>query len=118
SAEEKRKDPQPYLRLNGTDSHIRKHECLLIRSESEWIKTCQRHKGVKEAPEYDSFYNPLMLPAVDLERCMIVADCQVITWNNAGFHADSLVEQKDLVVLRFENKHYQTAEAAPAKRST
>ena len=42
SAEEKRKDPQPYLTLTGTDSHVREPGIFLIRNESEWIKTWQR----------------------------------------------------------------------------
>ena len=112
SADEKRKDPQPYLTLTGTDSRVRERGCFLIRSEAEWIKTWQRHKASKESPNYDLFYNPLGLPAVDFGQCMIVAVFQGAKVNNAGLQAVSLVEEKERVVLRFENKTYQTAQAA------
>lgn len=112
SADEKRKDPQPHVTLTGTDSRVTEPGCFLIRSEAEWIKTWQRHKAAKESPDYDLFYNPLGLPAVDFGQCMIVAVFQGVTVNNAGLRAVSLVEEKGRVVLRFENKTYQTLETA------
>ncbi len=112
SADEKRGDSQPYLTLTGTDSRIKEPGCSLIRTEADWIKTWQRHKTAKESPDYDVFYNPLALPVVDFERCMVIAVFQGSTTNNAGLKAVSFLEGKERVVLRFENKRYQTMESA------
>ncbi len=103
----------PYVTLTGPDSHVIKPSCHRVASEGEWIKTWQRHNGAKESNDYDLFYNPLGLPYVDFEKCMVVAVFQGRGTNSAGLKAVAVLENKDGIVLRFEDKFYQTMERAP-----
>jgi len=80
-------------------------------SEKEWITIWQRHKGVKESKDYDLFYNPLGLPAIDFEQCMVMAVFEGSGWNSTGLKAVEIVEQGDDVVLQFQSKGYQTGGA-------
>ena len=99
---------RPLMTLTGADSHVKERSYHRVASESEWIKTWQRHKGAKESKDYDLFYDPLGLPQIDFEKCMVIAVFQGSSWNSAGLKAVAVVEEKDRIVLRFENKGYQT----------
>ena len=103
------KATRPLVTLTGTDSQVKERSYHLIRSEKEWIKIWQRHKGAKESENYDLFYNPLGLPEVNFEKCMVIAAFQGSGWNSAGLRAVSVLEEKDRIVLRFVSKGYQTA---------
>ena len=106
------KPAQPYVTLSGTDSQIKERSCLLVSTEVDWIKLWQRHKGVKEAKPYDVYFNPLSLPTVNFDQCVVVAIFQGAESNNAGLRAVSFAEVEGRIVLRFENKTYQTAESS------
>ena len=64
---------RPLVTLTGTDSHVKERSYHRVTSEDEWIKIWQRHKGEKESKDYDLFYNPLGLPYIDFEKCMVIA---------------------------------------------
>ena len=103
-----RQAARPCVTLTGADSHVKERSYFRITSEDEWVKIWQRHKGVNESKDYDLFYNPLGLPNIDFEKCMVIAVFQGSGWNNAGLTAVAVLEGKDGIVLRFGNKGYQT----------
>jgi hypothetical protein len=109
SADPAKEATRPYVTFTGTDSHVKDPSCHRVTSEDEWIKTWQRHKGEKESKDYDLFYNPLGLPYIDFEKCMVIAVFQGSGVNSAGLKTVAILEDKDRIVLRFQNKWYQTA---------
>jgi hypothetical protein len=98
----------PYVTLTGADSHVKERSYRRVASEEDWIKIWQRHKGEKESEDYDLFYDPLGLPSIDFEKCMVIAVFQGSSCNSAGLKAVTILEEKDRIVLRFEDKSYQT----------
>jgi hypothetical protein len=100
---------RPYVTLTGTDSRVTERSYHRIASEADWIRIWQRHKGVQESKDYNLFNNPLDLPYVDFDKCMVIAVFQGSGWNSAGFKAAAVLEEKDGVVLRLAEKSYQTA---------
>ena len=99
----------PLVTLTGTDSHVKERSYYRITSEKEWIKIWQRHKGVKESKDYDLFYNPLGLPEINFDKCMVIAVFQDSGSNSAGLRTTAINEEKDRIVFRFMSKFYQTA---------
>jgi hypothetical protein len=99
---------RPLMTLTGSDSQIKERSYNRIMSEDEWIKIWQRHKGVRVSKDYDLFYNPLGLPDINFEKCMVIAAFQGSSWNSAGLRAISVHEEKDRILLRFVSKDYQT----------
>lgn len=99
---------RPIVTLTGPDSHMKERSNYRITSEDEWIKIWQRHKGVKESKHYDVFYDPLGLPYIDFEQCMVIAVFQGAGWNSAGLKVFAILDEKDRIVLRFKDKSYQT----------
>ncbi len=104
---------RPFVTLTGTDSHVKERSYRRVASEDEWIKIWQRHKGAKESKDYDLFYNPLGLPSIDFEKCMVIAVFQGNGVNSAGLKAVAILEEKDRLALRFQNKSYQTMVYGP-----
>jgi hypothetical protein len=100
---------RPLVTLTGTDSHVTEGSYHLIKSEKEWTKIWQRHKGVKESEDYDRFYNPLGLPEINFDKCMVIAAFQGSGWNSAGLSTTALKEEEHRIVFRFVSKGYQTA---------
>jgi hypothetical protein len=99
---------RPFVALTGADSHVKERSYHRVMSEDEWIKIWQRHKGTEESKNYDLFDNPLGLPYIDFEKCMVIAVFQGNDWNSAGLTAVAVQEKEDGIVLRFKNKGYQT----------
>jgi hypothetical protein len=99
----------PLVTLTGADSHIGERSCHRVASQAEWIKIWQRHKVVKEAKNYDLYYNPLDLPYLNFEKCMVIAVFQGSGWNAAGWEALDVEEDTNSVTLRYRIKGYQTA---------
>lgn len=99
---------RPLVTITGADSHVTARNYHRVASEEEWIKIWQRHKGEKEAKDYDLFYNPLGLPSIDFEKCMVIAVFQGSGVNSAGLKTVAILENKDRSILRFEDKHYLT----------
>jgi len=106
-------NPRPLVTLTGTDSHVTACSYHRVASEDEWIKIWQWHKGEKESKDYDLFYNPLGLPSIDFEKCMVITVFQGSGVNSAGLKVVALLEERDRIVLRFEDKRYQTMVYGP-----
>ena len=108
SADPAKEATRPYVTLTGADSHVKERSYYRVASEEEWIKIWQRHKGKKESKDYSLFYNPLGLPSIAFEKCMVVAVFQGSGMNSAGLKTVAILEEKDRIVLRFQDKWYQT----------
>jgi hypothetical protein len=113
AAEDTQQATRPLVTLTGTDSRVKEASYYRVTSEEEWVKIWRRHKGAKESKDYDLFHNPLGLPNVDFEKCMVIAIFQGSGWNSAGLKAVAVLEEKERIVLRFEDKSYQTFGPAP-----
>jgi hypothetical protein len=101
---------RPYVTLTGTDSRVQQNSYHRIQSEKEWIHIWQRYKGEKESSDYNIFYNPLGVPVVDFQQCMVIAICQGQLANTAGLTPVEILEEKDRILFRFVHKSYQTQE--------
>jgi hypothetical protein len=104
------KTTRPYFTLGGSDSHVKDPGFFRVASEEEWIKIWQRHKGTKETKDYDLHHNPLGLPNVDFEKCMVIAIFRGSSINSAGPRIEEVVEEKDQIIVRFTYKWYQTVD--------
>jgi hypothetical protein len=113
SADAAKEAMHPFVTLTGPDSRVKERSYHRATSEAEWITIWQRHKGEKEAKDYNLFYNPLGLPSIDFEKCMVIAVFQGSGVNSAGLKAVAVLDQKDRIVLRFQDKSYQTAVYGP-----
>jgi hypothetical protein len=108
AAEDTRQTTRPSVTLTGTDSQVKEPSYHRVMSQDEWIKIWQRHKGAQQSKEYDLVHNPLGVPHVDFEKCMVIAIFQGRGLNSAGLQAVAVLEEKDRIVLRFEDESYQT----------
>ena len=97
------------MTLTGADSRVESRSYHRVASEADWIKIWQRHKGVEEAKNYDLYYNPLDLPCVNFEKCMVIAVFEGSGWNVAGLKSLAVEEDTNSIVLRYQIKGYQTA---------
>lgn len=98
----------PYVSLIGANSYIKSNEYVLVSNQNKWAALWQRHLGKKKSEHYNFYYNPDALPVVDFKQCLVVAVFQGTRWNSAGVTACSLQETADAMVLRFDDKSYQT----------
>lgn len=99
---------KPCVSITGANSHVSERSCHRITSMDEWAKVWQKHKGQNADDKYDYYDDPLELPLVDFEKYMVIGIFQGSGMNSAGLKAVSVSEQDDCVVLRFDDKSYQT----------
>ena len=99
---------KPSVTLTSSDSQVKECGYHRVTSEDEWIKVWQRHKGAKEAKDYDLYFNPLNLPFIDFKTCMVIAIFQGDGTNSAGLKAVEVLEDKTSIIFRFKDKFYQT----------
>jgi hypothetical protein len=100
--------PKPSVVISGADSHVKKPRYLRITSRKEWAKAWQEHKGEKITDEYDYYYDPLTLPAIDFDKYMVIAVFQGESANNAGLEFDSMIEKDEQIQFKYLNRGYQT----------
>lgn len=81
----------------------------LARTEEQFIALWQRHRGEKPTGKYDAHYNPIELPVVDFDRCMVLAIFGKKGWNSAGYRVESIFERDGDLIFRYDDKSYQTA---------
>lgn len=99
----------PLVTLTGADSHVKERGFHRIASQDEWIKIWQLHKGVVPAAKYDLFYNPLGLPYINFDKCMVIAVFAGNGWNTVELKPVSVGEDESTITLRYRSKGYQTA---------
>ena len=111
AAPDKPRSGKPFVTLAGAHSRIDAVEYHRIATEKELGTVWLRHVGVDLA-QHSDYYNRAGVPAVDFERCMVVAVFGGATANSAGIDPVSVVEEKDRVVVRFSHRSYQTESKA------
>jgi len=109
SAEEPAVKPiKPCVVITGADSRVETPRYLRITSADDWARVWQEHKEKKPTRKYDLYYDPLTLPVIDFDAYMVIAIFQGSSWNRTGLRADSISEEADRIVFRFDEKSYQT----------
>ncbi len=96
---------RPLLTLTGPKSFVETAEAHRARSAAEFEKLWLRHAG---KTENDAFYNAAGVPDIDFDRCMVIAVFQGMGWNSAGLRVEALIEEEGRILLRFDDKSYQT----------
>lgn len=99
---------EPCVSLAGANSGITKREIHRITKQDDWIRLWQKHKGLEVTGEYDFHYDPAGLPLVDFQRYMVIAIFQGSGWNSARAKAVSIEDQPEQIVVRYDDKGYQT----------
>jgi hypothetical protein len=92
----------------GADSRIDKSKYVRITTAEDFQILYMRHLG-KDPKEYDAYYNPHGVPTIDFDRCMVIAVFQGRTWNVAGVYVKTIDERDGHVVVRFDDRSYQTS---------
>ena len=98
----------PCIVLTGTHSHVSERGYRRITSVKDWVTLWQKHKGQKDGEQYDLYFDPLEIPVIDFDRYMVIAIFQGNGTNSAGLNAVSVLEEQERIVLRFDDKTYQT----------
>jgi hypothetical protein len=98
----------PCVALTGTRSHVSERGYRRITSVKDWVTLWQKHKGQKDGEQYDLYFDPLEIPVIDFDRYMVIAVFQGNGSNSAGLNAVSVLEEQERIVLRFDDKTYQT----------
>lgn len=98
---------KPLTWWSGPASEVRKPDYAVARSEGEWLELWTRHSG-KPAPR-NHIGQVMDAPIVDFEQCMVVAIFKGDSWNSNGVFIASVVEDGDVLRVRFDERTYQTA---------
>ena len=96
---------RPFVSWSGPHSGLPERCHFRITSEKQWRDVWTRHVG--DAAEKDTF-GYVVVPAVDFERCMVVAVFQGRRENNNGVVAVSVTEDGEQMKVRLQPKPYQT----------
>ncbi len=99
---------KPCVAITGADSHVTIPRYHRITSAEVWTHIWQEHKGEKPTEEYDFYEDPLALPMIDFDDYMVIAVFQGEGWNSKGLSVVSISEEDKRIVLRYDNKSYQT----------
>ena len=100
---------KPCVVISGRNSKVTEPKNQRITSRNVWFEVWKEHKGQAGDQQYDTFYDPLQIPLVDFDEFMVIAMFSGSRGNFAGLMADSVIERKDELVLRFQRKFFQTA---------
>ncbi|MFT7616906.1 MAG: hypothetical protein ACI97A_000536 [Planctomycetota bacterium] len=99
----------PWVVINGSDSLLQQKSYLRITTKKDLAVVWQRHKGQSTTEPFDFYYNPLGMPTIDFETSMVVAIFDGRGWNNAGIDARRVFIRNDDLVVRYQDKSFQTA---------
>jgi len=102
------KEFKPYVTLSGIDSAVQERSYFRIMSQNDWIMVWKKYKGFPESAKLDLLREFHDLPIVDFEKCMVIAIFKGAGANSAGIFAVKVVEGNDHILLRFDDKSYQT----------
>jgi hypothetical protein len=89
--------------LTGDNSHVSKPAFTRIDSSSLWKKTWLTHLG----KEQDTIYRTAM--EVDFGRCTVTAIFGGQSVNSCGYRIESVHENGNTIVVRFDDISFQTA---------
>ena len=97
----------PLVGIWGAQSAIHARSYLLIASAKSWTELYLRHLG-KDAAKHSDYYNAEGVPEIDFEQCMVVAVLQGDGMNSSGVRVESVTEEAERVLVRFDDRSYQT----------
>ncbi|MHC5035712.1 MAG: hypothetical protein ACYTHM_00215 [Planctomycetota bacterium] len=103
---------KPYVVFSGSQSKIEKPEIIRIASRKAWTEVWCRHVGLPRQDPYHDYYNRAGVPAVDFDRCMVVAIFQGRASNSAGVDALSITEEEGILRFRYDDRSFQTVGGA------
>ena len=106
AAERRVTNHKPYVTWSGPRSDVGKRSVELIKTKEHWEKTWLKHAG---APKQKSKVHGNDMPEIDFEHCMVVAVFQGSGWNSDGVSFESIEESADRLLIRFDDKSYQTS---------
>ena len=92
----------PMAIVAGGDSKIEEASIRRITSAAELRKVWLEHHGTT----YDSIHSPTF--EVDMSRCEVVAVFLGKMFNTAGMHVVSVMDDGDVIVVRFIDDGFQT----------
>jgi hypothetical protein len=84
----------PFVTWSGSRSQVKKRAYILVEDEKQWSEVWKAHSTED-------------VPAIDFNRCSVVAVFQGDGVNNRGVRLVSAVEGEN-VVIRYDNRHFQT----------
>ncbi len=98
----------PLVGMWGAQSRIESRSYLKITTPEEMTERWLAHLGEDEE-KHSAYYNTAGVPDVDFSRCMVIAIFQGRSWNSAGVQVRSILEEDDRIVVRYDDRSYQTA---------
>lgn len=96
----------PAVRWSGAQSRIQDTRYLRVSTKEAWAELWERHVGGKPVASGDPGD---VLPEIDFAKWMVIAVFQGSGWNSNGVRVESLQEHDDRLLLRFDDKSYQTS---------
>ena len=96
----------PLVTWSGPDSAIKEATFQRITDETTWLRLWEKHTS--RAALRDNIGRPL-IPKINFERCMVVAIFKGTQVNSNGVVVESIVQEPDRIVFRFDVSGYQTA---------
>jgi hypothetical protein len=107
---------RPLVELSGADSKVAKRSYEIVSNQEDWNRLWQRHTG--RPGKY--VFGDEGQPAVNFDRCVVVAVFQGTQASSLGVFVREIVEQTDRLVLRFDNRWFASGAGrrlAPARPS-
>ncbi|MHC4597738.1 MAG: hypothetical protein ACYS47_01910 [Planctomycetota bacterium] len=99
---------RPIVAWTGAHSRIVEVRYVRITGDDAWTALWLEHVGAPPKKPYDRYYNRHGVPEVDFSRHMVLAVFQGKKWNSAGVFPLAVADEKERILLRFDDKYYQT----------
>ena len=99
---------RPLVGIWGANSRIEHRSCFKVTGAKQMTDLWLKHVG-KDPKMHSAYYNKAGVPDIDFKRCMVVAIFQGSAWNSAGVSVHSITEHKDHILVRYDDRSYQTA---------
>lgn len=100
---------RPAVALTGRDSAVERGSFHRVQEPQELARLWLLHRGLA-APkgDHDFFYNDAGVPEVDFAGYEVLVLFGGATVNSAGFHVESIADDAQRRVVRYDHKHFQT----------
>ncbi len=112
AAAEPRTDPRPLVSWSGWDSRVTQRAYHRVADAESWARVWEQHAG---PPQRDATGAP-QIPTVNFEACMVIAIFAGAGVNSSGVEIVSITEDEDRLLVRFDQRSYQTMSSGPEDR--
>ncbi len=99
-------DPAVLVAWQGPDSAVTEPGYFRVGRQEDWVKLWEKHIG--KPAQRDNVGRPFM-PRVNFDRCMVVAIFKGDGWNSNGVTIESVSQDDERILLRFDESTFQTA---------